>query len=202
MPVGPAAFTNRLIRIVTRFDFSAGDEPFCLPGLKALIQEAQNLGLPFQIGRRRCAITFLACLRVHPADAVEALLKGVVRSRDKILVFPEPQSLPAPECVERDGGSHLRRDPVSRPVHGAAYAVGPGVSSFATFSISSALASWTISIRKDFVVLSGIRRAMVRVFWPMIQEGARGPASPSRGPSPRCSRGNSRPSIPFRWSLS
>ena len=88
MPMGQATFANRLIRIVTRFDLSAGDEPLGLPVLEALLQEAHNLSLPFQIGCRRRPVTLFARFRVHPADEIEALLKDIIWFWNEIFVFP------------------------------------------------------------------------------------------------------------------
>jgi len=76
-----------------------------------------------QIGLGRRPVLFLSCLRVHPADAVEALLEHIVRPRHQVLVFPTPQTLAAPEGVDGGGGPHLRLDWISRPVHRAADAV-------------------------------------------------------------------------------
>src|SRR2546427_11060682 len=97
MPMRPAAFTNRLVGVVSRLDSHIRHPAVVLPLRKILRKKVLDRTLAFQVfgcnGSEVVLKTFGRLLTPHPLDAVKALLENVVGARLKVAFLPKAQTI-------------------------------------------------------------------------------------------------------------
>ena len=98
MPICPAAFAIRLVGFITRFNRHIRHQALLLPLLDIFSDDLFNLAFPRQIlfrdcGKKSLFLLFVQAVGGYPLNAIQPLLKNIVRARFELLFFPAAQAV-------------------------------------------------------------------------------------------------------------